>query len=207
MIDQSKYTTIENVRVTKIGEEGIHLRTYSSFDTIKNCFVDTTGLVSPGFGEALYVGSAESNWATYTNGNPDTCNYNVLINNAFGNFVAAENIDIKEGTKRGKVSNNAFNGAGLSNVNAADSWIDVKGNYYKITNNTGVSTLTDGFQTHIATSGWGNFNTFSNNTLTVNTSNYGINVQTSNALGTAGNNIVCNNNIANGATLDRKSVV
>ncbi len=195
VIDQSKYVSVKNIRCTQMGEEGIHLRTYSSFDTIRGCWIDSTGLVTPGYGEGLYVGSAVSNWATYTGGNPDTCNYNVLINNTFGNLVNAENIDIKEGTKNGWILYNNFNGAGLSNQNSADSWIDVKGNYYTINGNTGKNTILDGFQTHIEVAGNGNFNTFSKNILTVNNSlGYGINIKTSNANGTAPNNIVCNDN-------------
>ncbi len=195
VIDKSKYVTVKNVRCTQMGEEGIHLRTYSSFDTIRGCWLDSLGLVTPGFGEGIYVGSSESNWATYTAGLPDTCNYNVLINNTFGAYVRAENIDIKEGTKGGWVLNNSFNGAGLSNQNSADSWIDVKGNFYTINENTGKNTTLDGFQTHIEYAGFGNYNSFAKNVLTVNNSlGYGINIKTSNANGTALNNTVCNNN-------------
>jgi Secretion system C-terminal sorting domain len=197
VIDQSKYVSVKNIRCTQMGEEGIHLRTYSSFDTIRGCWIDSTGLLTPGFGEGLYVGSAVSNWATYTAGNPDTCNYNVLINNTFGNAISAENIDIKEGTKGGWILNNNFNGAGLSNQNSADSWIDVKGNSYTINDNTGKNTILDGFQTHIEVAGNGNYNSFAKNILTVNNIlGYGINIKTSNAIGTALNNIVCNNNEA-----------
>jgi hypothetical protein len=184
VIDQSRYVSVKNVRCTQMGEEGIHLRTYSSFDTIRGCWLDSLGLVTPGFGEGIYVGSAESNWATYTAGLPDTCNYNVLISNTFGNYVRAENIDIKEGTKGGWLLQNNFNGAGLSNQNSADSWIDIKGNYYTINNNTGKNTILDGFQTHIEYAGNGNFNSFANNILTVNnTLGYGINIKCEARLG------------------------
>jgi hypothetical protein len=199
MIDNSHYITIDSVQTVKSGNSGIHLRTYSSYCTINNCYLDSLGLDTPGFGEGIYVGSAYSNWPTYTNGNPDTCNYNIITNNKFGSYVKAENIDIKEGTKYGVVRGNVFNGGGLNNDNFADSWIDVKGNYYIIEDNIGNNTLLDGFQTHIAQPGWGNYNRFSNNSMNVNASGYGVRVQTSNSNGTALNNVICNDNIVTGA--------
>ena len=198
VLDSSHHNTIKNIHVNKIGDEGIHLRSYSSFNSVENCFIDSTGTYSAGFGEAIYIGSAVSNWPTYTKGNPDTCNYNNILNNSFGNHVLAENIDVKEGTTGGRIAYNTFNGTGLNNQNSADSWIDVKGNYYTIECNTGANTLTDGFQTHILVSGWGNYNAFSNNTLAVNATGYGILITESSSKGTAYNNIVCTNNTITG---------
>ena len=199
VLDNSNYNIIENARVTNIGGEAIHLRTFSSYNTIKNCFIDETGLVSTGFGEAIYVGSALSNWCTYTTCNPDASNYNIIDGNSFGNSVVSENIDIKEGTVGGIIKNNHFNGLGLNNQNSGDSWVDIKGNYYLIICNTGINTILDGFQTHINAVGFGNFNTFSDNQMTINSTGNGINIKTSNATGTAYNNIVCNNNTATNA--------
>jgi hypothetical protein len=202
VLDNSHHNLVQNLRVVKIGYEAIHLRTYSSFNTVKNCYVDSTGLVSPGTAEGIYIGSSVNNWGTYTGGNPDTCNYNNILSNSFGDNIGSENIDIKEGTTGGYVAFNTFNGKGLNGVNSGDSWIDVKGNKYKIECNTGVYTTNDGFQTHILVAGWGDYNSFSNNTLTINSTGYGINVQTSSGSvgSTAPNNIVCSNNTATGAT-------
>ncbi len=200
--DSSHHTIIKNLKVNKIGFEGIHLRCYSSYCLVANNFVDSTGLSSPGTAEGIYVGSAVSNWPTYTNGNPDTCNYNTFTSNTFGDHVLSENIDIKEGTKGGLVNFNTFNGAGLNNVNSGDSWIDVKGNDYLIECNTGMNTILDGFQTHIVVAGWGDNNKFSNNMLTVNqASGRGILVTTSSSNGPALNNVVCSNNSSVGAGL------
>ena len=199
VLDSSHHNTIKNIHVNKIGDEGIHLRSYSSFNSINNCFIDSTGQASPGFGEAIYIGSAVSNWPTYTKGNADTCNYNSVTNNSFGDHVSSENIDVKEGTKNGRIAYNTFNGKGLNNLNSADSWIDVKGNYYIIECNTGSHTIADGFQTHILVAGWGDYNTFSNNTLAVNSSGYGILITTSSSKGTALNNIICSTNTITGS--------
>ena len=201
VIDSSHHNVISNIKVNKTGDEGIHLRAYSSYNIVKNCFVDSTGIISTSTGEGIYVGSANTNWATYTNGNPDTSNYNTITGNSFGDHVVSENIDIKEGTKGGIISDNTFNGTGLNGLNYADSWIDVKGNYYTIECNTGAHTIADGFQSHINYAGCGDYNNFTNNSLDVGTAGYGINITTSSSYGTATHNIVCTNNTVNaGAT-------
>jgi hypothetical protein len=200
MIDSSKYVSIRNLNIRKIGEEGIHLRKYSSYDTISNCFLDSIGMHTPGFGEGIYIGSAVSNWCTYTNCDIDTCNYNIVKNNSFGSLVRAENIDIKEGTKYNWVHHNNFNGAGLGNYNSADSWMDVKGNYNMIENNTGVNTMQDAFQIHVVYAGNGNYNVFKNNTGSVSAPGYAVYCQISGAAGTTVGNTICTNNIISGAS-------
>lgn len=206
VIDNSHYNIIDKLKVTKTGSEGIHLRTYSSYNTVSNCYVDSTGSLAAqatsGFAEGIYVGSATSNWATYTNGNPDTSNYNTITYNTFGNAVVSENIDIKEGTTGGIVSYNQFNGKGCNGANGADSWIDVKGNNYTISCNSGINNYAggDGFQTHIQLAGWGDYNTFLNNTLHVGGSGYGILITTSSSKGSATHNKVCSNNTVSNAT-------
>ena len=76
------------------------------------------------------------------------------------------------------ISGNTFDATGISGANFADSWIDVKGNGYTISGNTGVNpthttVLKDGFQVHVAVSGWGNNTTFASNTLDVESTGYG----------------------------------
>jgi hypothetical protein len=189
---------IDGVTVHDVGMEGIHLRSFSSNNTIQNAHVFSTGLSSPGFGEGLYVGSANSNWASYSGGQPDASNSNQLLNNTLGPNVAAECIDIKEGTTGGLVQGNHFDSTGITGQNFADSWIDVKGNGWQIVGNTGTnpsgSLLVDGIQTHVQLPGWGNDNTFSGNDLTVNAAGYGFNV----ASGSTGN-VVRSDNTVRGA--------
>jgi len=47
-------------------------------------------------------------------------------NNHLGPFIAAEPIDIKEGTNDGVVLGNFFDGRGITGENSGDSWNDVK---------------------------------------------------------------------------------
>jgi hypothetical protein len=207
VLDSCKYVTVDSIQAKKLGQDGIHLRTYTSYCTVKRCYIDSTGLNDYSFGEGIYIGSAYSNWCTYTDCNPDTSNYNQILFNSFGSFVTAENIDVKEGTKGGLIKGNNFNGLGLQGMNGGDSWIDMKGNYYTVENNTGNHSILDGIQTHIQQpGGYGNYNTFSNNVLNVNGPGYGIRVQTSNANGTAAANVVCTNNQASGAVMGLTNV-
>ncbi|MBS1564979.1 MAG: coagulation factor 5/8 type domain-containing protein [Bacteroidetes bacterium] len=204
MADGVTQNLIDSIRVYNIGEEGIHLRTYSSNNTIQRCEVSNTGLKTPDYGEGIYIGSAKSNWATYTGGNPDHCDSNKVLNNHIGPSVAAECIDIKEGTTGGLIQGNYFDATGITGANSADSWIDVKGNYYLITGNTGYnpsgSVLVDGYQVHVAYSGWGNYNEFKSNTCTVNASGYGFNIQLSGSAGTTTGNKVYTSNTVTGAS-------
>jgi hypothetical protein len=207
MIDSSHHIIVDDVTSVKNGQSGINLRTYSSYCTVQNCYVDSCGILDKATGEGIYIGSAYSNWCTNTACNPDTCNYNQILYNSFGEHIAAENIDIKEGTKGGLIRGNTFNGKGLANQNGGDSWIDVKGNYYTIELNTGYYSFEDGFQTHIQLPGYGNNNVFNKNTLYVNGgTGRGIYVVTVNSVGTALNNVVCNNNIVSGAAMGLTNV-
>jgi hypothetical protein len=168
MADGANYVLFDNLFVTNIGEESIHLRKFSSHNTIQNCEITYAGLKTPDYGEGVYIGTAKSNWATVTNGEVDKCDSNKVMNNNIGPFVAAECIDIKEGTTGGIIRGNTFDAKGIQGANSADSWIDVKGNYYVIENNIGnnsqPSALLDGYQVNVAVSGWGSYNEFKNNT-------------------------------------------
>lgn len=205
-IYESQFVHIDSVFVTNMGQEGVHFLRFSSDNILSNSWIDSVGMVAPQYGEGVYLGSAESNWISKSDGKPDSSDRNQILNNRFGDLVRAENIDIKEGTHGGLVQGNQFNGKGLANQNSADSWIDIKGNGYKILNNTGSDTYLDGFQSHINYANYGDSNVIAGNTLTVNASGYGINIQTSGSRGTANANVVCDNNIVTGAGLGLSNV-
>lgn len=203
MIDGASHSIIDGIKVDHIGEEGIHLRKFSSNNTIKNCEISNTGLKTPDYGEGIYIGSAKNNWAAYTNGNPDLCDSNLIVSNRIGPNVTAECIDVKEGTTASIIRANNFDATGITGANSGDSWIDVKGNHTLIENNTGFnpggSIFKDGYQVHCAVAGWGNYNEFKNNNCTVNASGYGFNIQLSGSNGNTTGNKVYNNNTVTGA--------
>lgn len=197
VLDESDHVTLDHLTVQQIGQEGIHLRTFSSANTIQYSTVKDTGLTSPGTGEGIYVGSSQSNWSTYTNGEPDRSDDNRILYNKLGPNVRAEGIDVKEGTTGTQIIGNTFDSTGISGENYADSFVDIKGNGCTVTDNIGSNSSTrliDGMQVHVQLSGWGNNNLFRRNKLTVNASGYGFNIQS----GASGNKVY-SDNTASGA--------
>lgn len=164
VFDQTTHSTIRGVTVQHIGDEAVHLRADSTDNTVTDTTVSDTGLRKPQFGEGIYVGSSKNNWCAVTDCQPDRSDRNVVTGNTISR-TAAENVDIKEGTTGGVLSDNSFDGSGMQGQNHADSWVDVKGNDWTVTGNRGVHSILDGFQTHELEDGWGTDNTFADNTV------------------------------------------
>jgi hypothetical protein len=175
MTDGADHNLLYGLYVHGTGEEAIHLRSFSSDNTVSSNMVRETGLVKQFYGEGIYVGSAHSNWCTYSGCQPDGSDGNVLTGNDIAN-TTAENIDIKEGTHGGKIIGNQFNGTGMVE-SAATGWINVKGNDWTVQNNTGTDSVQDGYQVHQVYPGWGIGNVFIGNRAQVNGPGYGIYVQ------------------------------
>lgn len=141
VFDNANNGIIENVIVRELGEEGIHLRDGSSANLVKNCSVYNVGIKKPGIGEGLYVGSDKNQHAgpgdenDTSKYNPD-CNDNVIEGCTIGPNVTAEGADIKEGTKNTVIRNCTFSAEGISGENSADAFIDLKGAYGFVYNNT-----------------------------------------------------------------------
>ena len=190
--DGTTGTVIQGLTVQQIGDEGIHLRSRSTGNAVLNNQVSHTGLRRDKFGEGIYVGSAVSNWGTYTNGQPDRSDYNLVQGNTISD-TGAESVDIKEGTTGGAVVNNTFDGSGMT---GGDSWIDVKGNDWRIEGNVGRNTPKDGYQTHHIVDDWGSHNTFIDNKAQGNVP--GVDFYVHDAETTA-NVIQCNNHGDGGA--------
>jgi hypothetical protein len=192
VLDTVSNTVIDGVDVSGVRDEGVHFRTSSSDNVLQNSSVHDTGKGQPGFGEGVYLGSAKSNWAKFGAGSgADHSDRNKVVGNKIGPGVAAELIDIKEGTLNGTISGNTFNGIGVSGANSADSWIDAKGNDYTITDNkgTGPSGDVDGYQTHTQVAGFGCGNVFTNNTSRLNSSGFAISITNQSKCGTNPNRV------------------
>lgn len=204
MADNASFNTLAYLTVKNIGEEAIHLRKFSSHNVVRHCNVSDTGLKRPGYGEGIYIGTANSNWAKYTDREPDKCDYNTVIYNKIGPGITAECIDIKEGTSYGLIAYNEFYADGISGENYADSWLDVKGNSYKIEHNQGYhdgsnANFLDGIQVNCAYEGWGSYNIFRNNGFQVNAPGYAVNVRLKSSKGEAVGNIIDHTNEQEGA--------
>lgn len=158
--DGTSGSVVQDLTVTDIGDEAIHLRSGSTGNTVLANTISRTGLRRDKFGEGVYIGSATSNWSKYSGGQPDRSDYNLVKGNRISR-TGSESIDVKEGTTGGAVIGNSFDGSGMT---GADSWVDVKGNNWRIEGNVGRNTPKDGYQTHRILEGWGSRNTFRGNT-------------------------------------------
>jgi len=131
MMDNASDSLVKNVTIRQIGDEGLHLRSGTSRVLVDNVTVEDTGLVQPGFGEGIYVGSDRAQWDKYL----PACNNNV-IRNCTLRRTTAEAIDIKEGVNGTVVTGCSIYGSKISNELFADSFIDIKGNGSRIFDNT-----------------------------------------------------------------------
>ncbi len=163
ILDNSNYSNIYGCEVSETGSEGIHLRDNSSECTVKNCTVTNTGIISPGYGEAIYVGSSES-----TSGYGYYCDNNVISDCILGPGVTAELVDIKEYTTGTIIENCIMYGDDISGETSANAFLKTKGNKSVIRNNTayqnGNTIIRNAFEVHEIVSGWGYDNEFYGNT-------------------------------------------
>ena len=133
VLDNANYNQLLNLSVHNIREEGIHLRDGSSNNLVKGCQVYDTGVGTPSFGEGLYVGSDRGQ---HNDPYDPACDNNTIEDCIVGPNVAAEGVDVKEGTKNTIIRNCTFSARGIKGENSADAFIDLKGAYGFVYNNT-----------------------------------------------------------------------
>lgn len=194
MADRTTASVISGLRVHAIGDEGVHLRNFSSGNTVQYSLIYNTGLRREKFGEGVYLGTAKSNWKRFSGGRMDRSDRNVVRGNVIR--AAAEAIDVKEGTSGGRITGNVFDGSAMSDSKHTDSWVDVKGNGYLIEGNRGTTTRKDGFQTHEIVNGWGTGNVFRRNTIDL-AGGDGVGIDDT----AGGNTIECTNKVIGGSLL------
>jgi len=196
MADRVADSVIQDLTVTEIGDEAVHLRTASTANVVRGLTISDTGLRREKFGEGIYVGSATRNWCDISDCEPDRSDRNVIIANTISD-TTAENIDIKEGTTGGVIADNTLDGTGLTGD--ADSWIDVKGNNWLIQNNHGTTATTSGFEVNDQADGWGTGNTFDANTADVRGPGYGYELRSPTDDPAAANRVTCTNTATSAA--------
>lgn len=172
MVDAGIGNQLQDLMVTSVGDEAVHLRSNSTDNVVAGNTIRDTGLRRAKFGEGVYVGTAESNWCDISDCEPDRSDRNLVEGNDIAG-TTAEAVDIKEGTSGGVLRGNTFDGADMVE---SDSWVDVKGNGWLITGNTGTAAPEDGFQVHEVVDGWGRDNVFTGNTGTVDGGGFVVNV-------------------------------
>jgi hypothetical protein len=169
VLDNSQHVTLDGLYVHHVEDEAVHFRRSSADGVVRNSRITDTGLVQPGFGEGVYIGSSESNFACHGNsGGIDRSDRVQVVDNEIGPNVTAEHVDAKEGTEGGIVRGNRFDGRGIAGQNSGDSWVDAKGNDYLFEGNIGTfgapGVLANGYETHNLLDGYGCGNVWRNNT-------------------------------------------
>ena len=163
VLDNSNHSMISDCEIHTVGAEAIAVRDGSSYGTINKCYIHDTGLVSPGYGEGVYIGSSKDKTEF-----DFKCDHNKVTDCTFKN-VAAEHIDVKEYTTDTEISGCIFYGDGITGENYAGSFIDIKGNYCYVHDNTGYRNgnpkIAAAFEIHEQVQGWGYHHVFENNTL------------------------------------------
>jgi chitodextrinase len=170
MIDHGHRNVLSNVTVHNVGDEGVHFRDGSSYNTLEHSKIFDTGKYQPGYGEGAYVGSdASSPYEHVVVGN-------VIRSTNFAGGITAEHLDIKEGADGTLVEYCTFNGTGISGQNSADSFVDIKGVNTTVRYNQGFrngnALVLDAFQVRTHGTGYatGVNNTFSGNTVNLDDS-------------------------------------
>jgi hypothetical protein len=114
---------------------------------LEKLLIHDTGLVRPGYGEGIYVGSDSS--AAYAH----AVIGNIIRSCRFAGGIDGEHIDIKEGAEGTIVEYCTFEGSGMSGGHYADSFVDVKGVNSIIHHNVGYrrgnAQIKDAFQVRL----------------------------------------------------------
>ncbi len=162
VLDHASHCVIHACKVENTGSEGIHLRDDSADCIVSDCIVTRTGQVTPGYGEAIYIGSAKS-----TTGYGYDCSRNLITGCTLGPEVTAELVDIKEYTTDNVIAYCTMDGADIKGEVSATSLVNAKGNRARIHHNAcyrnGNAIVRNAFEVHCQVEGWGEENTFSKN--------------------------------------------
>lgn len=158
ILDNADYTQLTNLEIHDVGEEALHFRHGTTNSKATNCFIHDTGKNTDktDFGEGVYIGSDRSvhNLDYNAVGAEEYCEqwkrdqgrcgqfynpavYEITIEDCqIGPGVTAEHIDVREGSANVYITNNTFDGRGIINKDFQDSFIDLKGAYCYVSNNT-----------------------------------------------------------------------
>jgi hypothetical protein len=162
---------IRGLAINTVGQEAISLKGFAKHNLVEGNTISNTGLSIAEYGEGIYLGSAPSQWCTWSNCQPDRTDSNTVRRNTIGPYVRSELIDAKEGTAFNRIEDNVFDGRGQVNDPATfwiDSWVEINGDDYVVTGNRGVNALKHGFQTYRGPNGWGNRTYYAGNSADLN---------------------------------------
>ena len=175
--ERASHNVLQYLDIYNLGQEGIHWRVFSTHNVVRHTLVHVTGRENPEYGEGVYLGQYRGQWCQYTECEPDKSDSNLVIDNLIGPDVTAEMVDVKEGTTGGIIAGNVLDGRGMVRSQPwVDSWIEINGNGYIVSGNSGRTSPHDGFQVVIGLDGWGDDNVFVRNVADVEAAGYGFRI-------------------------------
>ncbi|MDJ0376223.1 right-handed parallel beta-helix repeat-containing protein [Cryobacterium sp. PH31-L1] len=189
---RSNHVTVADTLVENVGYEGIHVRAFSTDNTVVGNTIRNTGKRDPFYGEGIYIGTSDANWCAQTNCQPDNTDRTLLMANNIS-LTGAQPIEVKEGTSNGIIRDNVIDGANA--MPRAEEWVKVKGNDWSIYNNTGKNSTMHGFAVNGSVAGWGLRNVFFGNTAPVGAAGYGFFVHEQGSKGASGTKVYCSNTV------------
>ncbi|MDJ1114494.1 right-handed parallel beta-helix repeat-containing protein [Microbacterium dauci] len=133
MVTGGTRVTVSDIAATMTGQEAIHLRANTVDSIVAGNEVSNTGLVTPEYGEGIYIGSHPDNWCALTDCEPDESLRNTIADNEIFD-TSAEAIDAKEGSAGGRIIGNVIDG---SSSTATDRMIVIRGNDWFVADNVG----------------------------------------------------------------------
>lgn len=197
MLDASDRNVLRGLTVHGTGEEGIHVRTHSSDNRIESVTVRDTGRTRAEYGEGIYIGSANANWCRYTECEPDRSDRNEIVRVTVAD-VAAEAIDIKEGTTGGVVRDSVLSTRADA---TADAVVDVKGSEWMLRGNEVRSSGPAGIQVFVLSPPWGSRNAFEANRFTFQGDAAGTGISLVGDARSSGNRVACDNGVPEGSRI------
>ncbi len=150
--DQTTGALIQGLTVHGIGDEGIHLRDFSSNNTVDGNTVSDTGMLKAKYGEGIYIGTAQKQLVQLQPVQGRRQRPQRHLRQPHLEHDRRKRRHQRGNDRRHPHRTTRFDGTGMT---AADSWVDVKGNDWPIEDNIGKDSVNDGFQTHQILAGWG----------------------------------------------------
>ena len=185
----SSSVVLADLAVTDIGDEAIHLKLGTVDSAVVGNTLSRTGLVSPEYGEGVYVGTDHNNLCATNACAVDRSDRNRIEQNVISQ-TAAEPIEVKEGTVDGVVSGNQLDGAGST----VGRLIALKGSDWTVSGNVGTDGGGDGVQV-LQRLGFGTGNAVFDNTFTGRLTGYGVRLP----VGDPTNVVGCDTRVPRGA--------
>jgi len=175
VFDHASHGLVEDCELRHSGNELLHIRDSSGDVVVHRSALHNSGNVAPNYGEGIYIGTDQARW-----GAADVPQTGTLapwwgdkaVSEGYGGYdwrvegtkvrcsllydIAAEPIDIKEGTRRTEVTGNVFLGdstgrkGGASYFSYVGSFIDQKGVLATVKGNTFYAGTNDSLTAYVA---------------------------------------------------------